>query len=128
METFTTILLSPHPNPKEIIMWIFSKTGLVSAVRKVDAPDVITVRSRDRISLKSLAACANSEIVKSPDGDYPYRVFIDQNVFAKWAQDIDYDNFKSHVAHVRGYDYAHNLHDVWAAMLRTQDEEALSAP
>ncbi len=113
-------------------MWIFSETGFVSAVRKVDAPDVITVRSRDRISLESLAACANSEIVKSPDGDYPYRIFIDQNVFAKWAQEvvqgIGYDNFKSHVAQVRGYDYAHNLHDVWAAMLRTEDEEALSDP
>jgi hypothetical protein len=33
-------------------MWVFTSTGFVSAVRKADRPNVITVRSRDRKSLE----------------------------------------------------------------------------
>ena len=32
-------------------MWIFTKNGFVSAVRKKEYPDFITVRARDRESL-----------------------------------------------------------------------------
>ncbi len=33
-------------------MWVFTSTGFISAVRKYDRPNVITVRSRDRRSLE----------------------------------------------------------------------------
>ena len=106
-------------------MWVFSGTGFVSAVRKADRPDVITVRSRDRKSLEPLAQVAGVEIWISPYGDYPYRAFVEPKVFAEWveaqAMNIDYDNFKNHVAKTRGYDYTHALHDVWVAMLATED-------
>jgi hypothetical protein len=109
-------------------MWIFSETGFVSAVRKHENPDVITVRSRDRESLEALATTAGVEIAQSPQGDYPYRAFVKPEVFAQWvsvvAAEIDYDNFKSHIAHTKGYDYAHTLGSVWSAMLDTEDSNA----
>ena len=109
-------------------MWIFSETGFISAVRKNDNPDVITVRSRDRESLEPLASQAGVEIAKSPYGDYPYRAFIKPEVFQTWVSEVagslDYDNFKSHVAHTRGYDYAHHLSNVWSVMVDTEDHDA----
>ncbi len=109
-------------------MWIFTETGFVSAVRKHDNPDVITVRSRDRESLEALAATAGVEIAQSPHGDYPYRAFVKPEVFSAWvsevASTIDYDNFKSHIAHTKGYDYAHTLGSVWSVMLDTEDDDA----
>ena len=109
-------------------MWIFTETGFVSAVRKHDNPDVITVRSRDRESLEAIAATAGVEIAQSPLGDYPYRAFVKPEVFAQWvsevASTIDYDNFKSHIAHTKGYVYAHTLGSVWSVMLDTEDSDA----
>ena len=109
-------------------MWIFSETGFISAVRKNDNPDVITVRSRDRESLEPLASQAGVDIAKSPYGDYPYRAFIKPEVFTAWVSEVagslDYDNFKSHVAHTRGYDYAHDLGRVWSVMVDTEDHDA----
>jgi hypothetical protein len=106
-------------------MWIFTSTGFVSAVRKYDRPDVITVRSRDRRSLEPLTETAGVEIVVSPFGDYPYRAFIEPEVFTKWvaeqADDIDYDNFKSRVGSTRGHEFTDALHNVWVAMLAVED-------
>lgn len=106
-------------------MWVFTSTGFVSAVRKHDRPNVITVRSRDRKSLEPLAEKVNVEIKVSPYGDYPYRAFVDPAGFTEWvaeqANEIDYDNFKNQVAKARGYDYTHALHDVWVAMLGVED-------
>ena len=106
-------------------MWVFSGTGFVSAVRKADRPDVITVRSRDRKSLEPLATKASVEIKASPYGDYPYRAFVEPSIFADWvalqANEIDYDNFKNQVSLTRGHSYTKALHDVWVAMLKTED-------
>jgi hypothetical protein len=106
-------------------VWVFSGTGFVSAVRKTDRPDVITVRSRDRKSLEPLASRANVEIKVSPYGDYPYRAFVEPAVFTEWVGEqtngIDYDNFKNQVSLTRGHQYTRALHDVWAAMLETED-------
>jgi hypothetical protein len=104
---------------------VFSGTGFVSAVRKADRPDVITVRSRDRKSLEPLAQTAGVEIWVSPYGDYPYRAFVEPAVFTQWlaeqANEIDYDNFKNKVAKTRGYDFVGALHNVWVAMLDVED-------
>jgi hypothetical protein len=109
-------------------MWIFTETGFISAVRKDDRPELITIRARDRESLEPIASTAGVEIAKSPHGDYPYRAFVTPEVFSRWvsevAAEIDYDNFKSHIAHTKGYDYAHTLGSVWSVMLDTEDGDA----
>jgi hypothetical protein len=109
-------------------MWIFTKNGFVSAVRKKEYPDFITVRARDRESLTGLADFAAAEIAKSPDGDYPYRAFVRPDVFANWVAeeslDIDYHNFKTKVSQTRGYQFVAALHDVWTAMLQVEDDDA----
>jgi hypothetical protein len=52
-------------------------------------------------------------------------VLVEPEVFSNWvaqqAREIDYDNFKNRVAKTRGNDYTHALHDVWVAMLATED-------
>jgi hypothetical protein len=109
-------------------MWIFTKTGFVSAVRKKEHPEVLTVRARDRESLVELSTMADSKIAKSPHADYPYRTFVKADVFASWLSevvaDLDYHNFKSEVSGTRGYEFTHALHDVWAVMLQVEDEDA----
>lgn len=109
-------------------MWVFTETGFVSAVRKADNPTVLTVRSRDKKSLEPLAAQTGSQIAQSPDADYPYRVFVEQEAFAQWAfeqaMNVEYNNFKNRVAKTRGYEFASALGNVWVAMLKVEDEQA----
>lgn len=109
-------------------MWIFTETGFVSAVRKPEHPDLITVRARDRQSLEALAEKANVEIKKSPRGDYPYRVFVGDGPFIEWFLDrgaeLKYDNFKSRVYKTRGPEFARALGNVWSAMLAVEDADA----
>jgi len=109
-------------------MWIFTDTGFISAVRKPEYPTVFTVRSRDRKSLESLAAKAQVDIKKSPRGDYPYRLFVDQNPFIEWfldrSEELEYSNFKNRVTQTRGIEFGHALSNVWIAMLSVEDAEA----
>jgi hypothetical protein len=42
----------------------------------------------------------------------------------KYSVDVDYDNFKSKVAKVRGNAFTASLHNVWSAMLNVEDEDA----
>ena len=57
-------------------MWVFTETGFVSAVRKVDSPSKITVRSRDKQSLEVLAELSETEILETPFADYGYLSLI----------------------------------------------------
>ena len=111
-------------------MWIFTDTGFISAVRKPEYPSVVTVRSRDRESLESLAAKAQVEIKRSPNGDYPYRVFVGDGPFIEWfldrGSDLNYSNFKNRVVETRGKQFASALNKVWSAMLSVEDDEARS--
>jgi hypothetical protein len=111
-------------------MWIFTDTGFISAVRKPEYPGVVTVRSRDRLSLEALATKAQVEIKRSPKGDYPYRVFVGDGPFIEWfldrGGDLKYSNFKNRVAETRGKEFASALNKVWLAMLAVEDAEARS--
>lgn len=111
-------------------MWIFTETGFISAVRTAPGSADLKVRSRDRLSLEPLASMTGAEIVKSPHGDYPYRVFITAEqlgLFLAWSVDgLEYDNFKSQVYATRGYDFAHALSGVWSIMHDVEDADARS--
>jgi hypothetical protein len=110
-------------------MWIFTKEGFVSAVSNRDGNGLV-VRARDKKALDALAESAKVSIAKSPLGDYPYRLFVNKNDFAIWVMsaisDLDYINFKSKVARIRGPEYSEALHDVWATMHHVEDSDARS--
>ena len=103
-------------------MWLFTNTGFVSAVS--NGKDLM-VRARDRESLQPIADSADTEIIATPQNDYPYRVVVSHEFFANWvahiARGIVYKNFKSEVAATRGYEFAHPLMKVWSAMHEVED-------
>lgn len=109
-------------------MWIFTENGFISAVRKSDSPEVLTIRARDAKSLTELAELTQQPIAKSPFGDYPYRIFVKPEALAEWAKHqvelIDYNNFKNRVAITRGRKFVDALHNVWVAMLSVEDDKA----
>jgi len=106
-------------------MWIFTPTGFVSAVYKEGA---MQVRARDKQSLASLEAKTGLPVKHTPLADYPYRLSTSISDFANWAFEqalaIDYSNFKSEVADVRGYGFAKPLNKVWSVMHEVEDEGA----
>jgi hypothetical protein len=106
-------------------MWIFTETGFISAVRKNEE---FQVRARDSKSLESLARFTGLAIIKTPLADYPYRIVINQQLFCDWisqqAMNINYSNFKSQIAVVRGYEFAKPLNEVWSVMHDVEDSEA----
>ena len=122
-------------------MWIFTKHGFFSAVcaRQGDGkhgqpvdPDRIMVRARVRGHLEALKKrfpdlLGECEIQESAGTDYAYRLFVQKSawmqVLAGLAEETDYDNFKSEVAHHQGRAgaaYEHSLHEVWSVMHRLQ--------
>jgi hypothetical protein len=108
-------------------MWLFTNTGFVSAVS--NGKDLM-VRSRDRESLEPIAESSNTEIIATPQNDYPYRVIVTHEFFSKWvahmAAGIAYKNFKSEVAAIRGNKFAHPLMKVWSVMHEVEDQRARS--
>lgn len=106
-------------------MWVFTTSGFVSAVHKDGA---LQVRARDRISLLALSRETGAEIIATPIADYPYRIAITTEQFAKWVEQqcnsVNYKNFKSEVADTRGYGFAKALNKVWSAMHDVEDKKA----
>lgn len=110
-------------------MWIFTTSGFVSAVRNPNNRTII-VRARDRASLEPISSKFQTLIKKTPLADYPYRLFLDHNQFTSWvteeASALDYRNFKTEVALVRGQDFARSLGEVWSTMHEVEDAQARS--
>lgn len=106
-------------------MWLFTSTGFISAVNKDGG---LVVRARDRQSLQPLSEFTRTKIVHTPIADYPYRLTTDKEQFSRWLIEqinlLDYPNFKSEVAHSRGYEFAHPLNKVWSVMHDVEDENA----
>ena len=109
-------------------MWLFTETGYLSAVQKDPTKPVLSVRARDRRSLADLAGRFDLKIIQTPMADYPYRVEVPKEQFAKWVTDevaqINYSNFKNQVAVVRDSKFAKLLGSVWSIMLGAEDKEA----
>ena len=100
-------------------MWLFTKAGFFSAVRRGDR---ILVRSRvgsdlDRLRQLYLPELGTSQA--TPELDYPFRATVDPAAFAaampRMARDLDYPNFKAKVREIDGEDRAHVYADVWEA-------------
>ena len=106
-------------------MWIFTTSGFVSAVFK---DGELQVRARDAESLALLAKYTGQEIIKTPFADYPYRLITNKESFSHWfsneALNVNYSNFKSEMASIRGYEFARPLNKVWYVMHDVEDTEA----
>lgn len=109
-------------------MWLFTETGFVSAVQHTVLKDTLMVRARDRESLVPLASLCDTDIMNTPNADYPYRVVATKDMFGKWVSDsidfLDYSNYKSQVAVTRGKSFAHTLGSVWSIMHDVEDSGA----
>ena len=107
-------------------MWVFTETGFVSAVRKVESPSKITARSRDKQSLEVLAELSETEILETPLADYGYRVLVSDDIYKVWLTTtvdmLDYDNFKNRAWETRGDVFHHALGNVWTEMLAVSDK------
>ena len=68
------------------------------------------------------------DIFETPSNYYPYRVFVDDAIFATWLSKqtmaVDYTNFKDRVHDTRGHDFVGTLLSVWSAMRDVEDAEA----
>jgi len=109
-------------------MWVFTDTGFLSAVCTERGSNKIKVRSRDLESLRPLIDKTGSDVIKTPNADYPYRVIISKDEFgvflAMSLELMEYTNFKSEVQATRGYDFAHALSSVWSTMHDVEDASA----
>ena len=91
------------------------------------------IRARIRGHLEALKDrfpdyLSESEIHESAGADYAYRLFVPKSawmqVLAEFADETDYDNFKSEVARHQGRAgaaYEHSLHEVWSVMHKLQE-------
>lgn len=110
-------------------MWVFTTTGMVSAVQIAGTKDRLKVRARDYASLVPLAkhvrpADDPQKVIQCGGGtDYPYRLIVNRETFAAWvyqqAMDVDYTNYKDAVTAKgnRGPAWHDPLMRVWTAML-----------
>ena len=111
-------------------MWVFTQTGFLSAVRHREDADALVVRARDLESIQAIADFAESDIITHAGSDYPYRVFIKdeswQKFLLKAVEELDYDNYKNRMHHLRDDRFCNALSSVWSAMLRTEDVDVHS--
>jgi len=123
-------------------MWLFTRYGFITAVsarkghgepwQPID-PARIAIRTRTRQQLENLIARFPDDLGGVPiwedaHADYRYRIFVDKSVWvriaAELAGEIDYDRFKPAVIDFPGRDeYHERLLDVWAVMMRSQQQE-----
>jgi len=101
-------------------MWLMTKHGFYSVVRKTDG---YHVRTRELRDLKNLVAGVplKAQIFETPAHDYRYRILVgpeDLGEIVGWlAANINYDNFKARID--GDPEQAHKpYHDVWAVMAR----------
>jgi len=106
-------------------MWVFTQTGFLSAVRHRDEVDALVVRARDLESIQAIADFAKTDIITHAGSDYPYRVFIKEEdwkgFLQKAVEELDYDNYKNRMHHLRDDRFCNALSSVWSVMLRTED-------
>ena len=111
-------------------MWVFSKHGYFSAVKKSGcAPGELVIRARCKEDLERLKAATGTEapILKKAGTDYPFRICMNREVWAKFLADeamsIDYPNFKDEVLFGKiespqRRKHRHDVYsDVWKALL-----------
>lgn len=109
-------------------MWIASKHGFFSIVRK---EDVFHVRARgkgDLDNLRNAAGLAEQVQESYPGSDYPWRLIVGSEslgkVFEALEATIDYGNFKGMIGATPDQrDKLDAYHRIWAEMDRWQESK-----
>lgn len=109
-------------------MWVFTQYGFLSAVARPTAPDQLSIRGRDKLSLYSLIAFAEdvdrqsevTDIIEGAGTDYPFRVYASRSLLTEYLaaelSDLEYTNFKSQVMKTRGVEVERVFLRVWSAL------------
>lgn len=112
-------------------MWVFNDDGFFSTVVDKSDHSRVAVRSRDQGSLIHFLDSMELDrgaLVKTPERDYPYRVYVDQNVWVRYmrnkAEALSYVDYKAHMIHQRMYHptkqipqkWINRLGDIWKLM------------
>jgi hypothetical protein len=113
-------------------MWIFSKQGFFSIVKKkyLDQPKPYQIRARSLNDLENLikAADLEEEIIETPYADYFFRIIADQadleKIFNILQKELKYENFKNMVGrHEDQRDKLDAYHKIWKTMYNYQNEK-----
>ena len=86
-------------------MWIMTRDGFFSTVKKPNQENEVTVRARVKNDLERLMRRLDidTDIIENGGTDYPFRIVMKQKLWSKYlqktGQDIDYDNFKASLDH-----------------------------
>lgn len=108
-------------------MWIVSKYGFFSVVKKEDG---YHVRARVKRDLENLIAETGitEPLQQWPTADYRYRVVLSSQaipaLFEKLGESIDYSNFKSKIAATPTQRNKENAYyEIWRVMYGLQEED-----
>ncbi len=122
-------------------MWVFTEDGFFSTVvvdsrdRLEDNQDELVVRSRAKDNLISFinkmdGAYTFEDVECTPDRDYPWRVFVKREDWAKYLydyvkDDLCYTNFKDYIRKIGPHSESsrrmHAIGDVWDVMYDYED-------
>ncbi len=102
-------------------MWLFTKQGFYSIVRKDGGEWHVRARARKDLENLNRLAGTDHAIHRSEEADYRWRMVVPgaeaQRLVGRLADDIDYSNFKSAVARTPGQeDKVGILHEIWSLM------------
>ncbi len=111
-------------------MWLATTSGFFSATSAGNGRVQVRARARrDLERLKALTAC-RARILRTPDRDYPYRIYVTAAQWTKIAAKLasavgGYSNFKARVGAVdKGR--ADLYHRVWEVFADIELEEAMA--
>lgn len=114
-------------------MWIMTQDGFFSVVARHGKDERLTVRARSRADLDrlhkrypTLVPALDSNAEYAANRDYPWRVVMSRNAFARVMSaeviDLDYSNFKNAVAKRLGNDREDTYHTVWDVLRDIEGE------
>jgi 8-oxo-dGTP pyrophosphatase MutT (NUDIX family) len=112
-------------------MWLITPIGFFSIVQKPGdvAADTLTIRSRVRSDLEALRQHHLPHlgaITESKTHDYRFRAVAPRaevaQAMAEMVKQLNYSNFKSHVAKTQGNPRSHLYHKVWDLLCDLQTE------
>ena len=111
-------------------MWIATKVGFFSIVRKEEKDFHVRARLRpDLVEMMDLAGI-ESEIFESEYADYRFRIVVDSNTVRKIGavlfKEIDYDNFKNTIHDSSTQSEKYEAYgNIWSVMWALQENESI---